>query len=131
MGKRQATFYEVSKFDADCIPHSTYCAYNFTVVPESSMFPTLCTAFLQGPDYLPAVTNGTCDNIAYTWTVNKLAEGGLNLTIKTPFNARLDLTGVHAIAADEIELENNGAVRTQHYIGAANFTVPITGTPSS
>ncbi|KAI0006853.1 hypothetical protein F4779DRAFT_594822 [Xylariaceae sp. FL0662B] len=135
---RQATFYTVSNFTASCIPHSVMCSYDFDVVAESSMFPTNCSAFVQGPDLLPAIPPTECDNPAYTWSATPEGEGeqdgsgsgsgsGITLRVSTPFNARINITGIYTIPADQLVVEQNGASSSQRYTGPSEFTLPVTG----
>ena len=77
---------------------------------------------LQGPDLLPAVEPTGCENIAYSWSVAAL-EGSLELTVTSPLDEEKNLTGVHAIGKDQLEIENHGSVITQYYKGPRNFTI--------
>ncbi|KAK9421424.1 hypothetical protein SUNI508_05659 [Seiridium unicorne] len=124
--KKQAQEVAIGTFYADCIPHSVNCAYNFTLTSDPVLGASHCGAFLPGPDQLPEVKDGSCpDNVAYTWSTTKTAEGGLDFAIWYPFNSRSNITFCHSITADEITTENNGAVSTQHYTGPANFTASV------
>ncbi|KAI0171448.1 hypothetical protein BJ166DRAFT_589515 [Pestalotiopsis sp. NC0098] len=124
--KKQALEYGIGNFYADCIPHSTFCSYNFTVISDPVLPPSHCGAFLQGPDQLPDVEDGSCpDNVAYTWSATTTTEGGLDFAIWYPFNSRSNITYCHSIPASQIVTENNGAVSTQHYRGPANFTASV------
>ncbi|KAI1079811.1 hypothetical protein F5B20DRAFT_153160 [Whalleya microplaca] len=124
---RQATYYTVSNFTASCIPHSVMCSYGFDVVSESSTFPTNCSAFLQGPDRLPAVPATPCDNTAYTWSATPSDSDGLTLRVSVPFNSRTNITGIYTIPADQFVIEQNGASSSQRYTGPAEFKLPVTG----
>jgi hypothetical protein len=91
-----------------------------------------CGAFLQGPDELPNVTDGSCpDNVAFTWSMTKTTNGSLDFAIWYPFNARSNITYCHTIPASQITTQNNGAVSTEHYTGPANFTASIFDCPSA
>ncbi|KAF3013553.1 hypothetical protein G7054_g6734 [Neopestalotiopsis clavispora] len=124
--KKQALDYPIGNFVASCIPHSTYCSYNFTVTSDPVLSPSHCGAFIQGPDVLPNVTDGSCpDNVAYTWSATRTTDGGLDFAIWYPFNSRSNITYCHSIAASEIVTENHGAVSDERYVGPANFTASV------
>ncbi|KAH8671447.1 hypothetical protein BX600DRAFT_510119 [Xylariales sp. PMI_506] len=125
--KRQSTSLAIGTFDADCIPHSTLCSYNFTVVDDPSLPASHCGAFLaSNSNLLPNVTDGSCpDNVAYTWTITSTSSGGLDFSIGYPFNSRSNITYCHSIAASELTVQNDGASVSQHYTGAANFTATV------
>ncbi|KAK7755718.1 hypothetical protein SLS62_002330 [Diatrype stigma] len=121
--KKQSTEIQIGAFTASCVPHSVMCNYAFEVTSDPSLSPSHCSAFVQGPDSLPAVANGACpDNVAYTWSIDKVEAGGLNFKISFPFNARSNITYCHSIAADELTVDDNGSVQDQRYTGPANFT---------
>ncbi|KAI1847022.1 hypothetical protein JX266_006897 [Neoarthrinium moseri] len=125
--KKQSLTAPIGNFYADCIPHSTFCAYNFTITSDPALPASHCGAFLQGPDQLPEVKDGDCpDNSAYTWSITKTTDGGLDFGIWYPFNSRSNITYCHSITADQITTQNNGAVSTQHYTGPGNFTASVT-----
>ncbi|KAI0128379.1 hypothetical protein BJ170DRAFT_325495 [Xylariales sp. AK1849] len=117
---RQTTSYEVTKFYANCIPHSTFCDYQFVLNAVTN-----CTAFLQGPDYLPAVPLQGCEDPAYSFAVALTEGSGLDLTITSvsASDPAANLTGTYAITADELVVTDNGAVQDQNYVGSQNFTV--------
>lgn len=77
---------------------------------------------LQGPDLLPAVEPTGCEDIGYTWSVAPL-DGSLALTVTSVLDEKNNLTGIHMIAKDQLEMENHGAVITQYYKGPQNFTI--------
>ncbi|KAI0106885.1 hypothetical protein F4814DRAFT_72674 [Daldinia grandis] len=123
--RRQAQNYGIANFAADCIPHSTYCAYNFNVISDPIFSPDVCSAFVQGPDVLPEITEGKCNNTAYTWSTTKTPDGSIDFAIWYAFNSRSNITYCHTIPASQITTQNNGAVSTQHYTGPRNFTASI------
>ncbi|KAI1463140.1 uncharacterized protein F4812DRAFT_285316 [Daldinia caldariorum] len=127
--RRQVQNRDIVNFAADCIPHSTFCSYNFNVVTESFFPLDTCSAFVQGPDNLPEITEGKCNNTAYTWSTTKSSDGGLKFAIWYPFNSRSNITYCHTIPASQIVTQNNGAVSTQHYTGPRNFTASIFDCP--
>ncbi|MCI2467529.1 hypothetical protein KC271_14880, partial [Listeria monocytogenes] len=56
--KRQAQAQYISGFKAACVPHSTFCNYEFGVTSQPGTIPpSECAAHLQGPDYLPEVVD--------------------------------------------------------------------------
>ncbi|KAI0133930.1 hypothetical protein BJ170DRAFT_607987 [Xylariales sp. AK1849] len=124
--ERQDQSTPIGSFSADCIPHSTECAYNFTVTLDPGLPLTHCGAFLQGPDQLPDVTEGSCpDNVAYTWSITKTTTDSLNFALWYPISSRSNVTYCHTILPEDITTENDGAVSTQHYTGPANFSASI------
>ncbi|KAI1761972.1 hypothetical protein GGR53DRAFT_522017 [Hypoxylon sp. FL1150] len=130
--KREATSFNVTDFSASCIPHSLLCTYEFSVItiptsasPSGNETPAKCELMLQGPDILPAVNMTGCEGLAYSWAVDKM-DGGLRLNVTTPQDSHTNYTGSYAIAADQLVIEQNGAVVDQRYNGSANFEVPIT-----
>ncbi|KAK6209414.1 hypothetical protein LQW54_006267 [Pestalotiopsis sp. IQ-011] len=108
--------YSVTDFYASCIPHSTLCSYQFEVDAATN-----CTLLLPGPDILPAVALTGCEDPAYSWSVATTDDGGLELSITTAATAG-NLTGVHDIESDELEIQNNGATSSQLYTGPLDFT---------
>ncbi|KAJ5470146.1 hypothetical protein N7530_007503 [Penicillium desertorum] len=129
---RQALNLGIGKFHADCIPHSTYCSYDFTVTSDPVLPESHCNAFIQGPDQLPSISEGSCrDNAAYTWSVTDKEDGGLDFAIWYPFNSRSNITYCHSIPASQINTENNGTVQTEHYKGPVNFTAAVFDCPSA
>lgn len=100
-------------------PHS----YNFEVISDPVLSPSHCDAFLQGPDNLPPVEDGSCkDNVAYTWSIDTTEQGGLDFKIWYPFNSRSNITYCHSIPAYQLTIDDGGSVQTQRYTGPANFT---------
>ncbi|ORY67528.1 uncharacterized protein BCR38DRAFT_337589 [Pseudomassariella vexata] len=131
--RRQAQTYPIADFSADCIPHSNYCShsYNFTVNSDPSLSPSHCSAFVQGPDQLPAVEEGTCsDNVGYTWSIEPTSDGGLDFAIWYAFNARSNITYCASIPASQITTETDGTANTQHYTGPKNLTASISECPA-
>lgn len=127
---RQVMDLAIGEFHADCIPHSTYCSYDFTVTSDPVLPASHCDAFIQGPDQLPNIDDGSCkDNVAYTWSVTGKDDGGLDFAIWYAFNSRSNITYCHSIPASQINVENNGAVQTEHYKGPLNFTAAVTDCP--
>jgi hypothetical protein len=129
LAPRQRPTLAITDFTADCIPHSVTCTYGFTVNSDPSLpaGASTCGLTLNGPDKLPDVAEGTCeDNLAYHWSVARDAEtGGLDFSIWYPFNSRINATYCHAIAPADLEIVNGGAVQTEHYVGAKEFEVSI------
>ncbi|RYP07678.1 hypothetical protein DL764_002362 [Monosporascus ibericus] len=126
MQKKQAQEYKIVDFVASCIPHSTYCSYDFKVNHDPIFEPDHCEAFVQGPDNLPSIEEGKCpDNPAFTWSTDRTQDGGLDFKIWYAFNSRSNITYCHSIPASDISSENNGAVTTERYTGPSEFPVTI------
>lgn len=100
-------------------------SYNFNVITDPIFPLDSCSAFVQGPDVLPEITEGKCNNTAYTWSTTKAPDGSIDFAIWYPFNARSNITYCHTIPTSQITTQNNGAVSTQHYTGPRNFTASI------
>ncbi|TLS28085.1 hypothetical protein PpBr36_00071 [Pyricularia pennisetigena] len=121
---RQQAFF-VKGFKAACVPHSVRCQYSFNITSDPQLFPegTRCEATLNGPDKLPAVTQQPCDN---TWKFDvKPQDGGLYLAAFLPINSRVNQDYCHKIPADQLVVDDNGAVQTQRYNGPTDFQVSI------
>ena len=104
----------------------TRYSYSFEVISDPSLPASHCEAFVQGPDYLPEIKDGSCsDNVAYTWSVDKVADGGLDFKIWYAFNSRSNITLCHGIGADQLTVDDNGSVQDQRYSGPANFSASI------
>lgn len=123
----------INDFVAACVPHSTYCNYRFGVTPEPGIVPaTQCMAHLQGPDRLPEIVDrNDCNltvgipNPAYHWSLMKTPEGGLAFKVWFPFNSRSNLTFCYNICAEDLVIDNNGAVQTQRYKGYDTFKMDL------
>ncbi|KAI0376879.1 hypothetical protein F5Y04DRAFT_195164 [Hypomontagnella monticulosa] len=130
---RQANSFSVSNFSASCIPHSVMCSYAFAVItnPESTApsghpDPVQCGLMLQGPDYLPPVNlTGCSEGAPYSWAVAVNQDRSLQLSVTTPHDSHSNYTGVYDLPADELVVEQHGAVMTQRYTGPAAFEVPL------
>jgi hypothetical protein len=100
------------------------CSYQFTVDAATN-----CTAFLQGPDYLPAVELTGCADPTYSWAMATTDDrSALTLTITTvsTADAASNVTLTHAITSDELTITNGGSVQTQSYVGSKEFSVDTT-----
>jgi len=128
--KRQVfPVFDVTDFEAGCVPHSTQCIYSFKVKQHASMETegVSCRAQVTAdvPNRLPAVSEGTCEESSRTWKIVKSASEPVNLSlfVSQPISPISNTTGVHTIQADELAIttpENpNGAV--QYYTGATSF----------
>ncbi|KAJ1323030.1 hypothetical protein MN608_11884 [Microdochium nivale] len=128
--KRQdSPVFDVTDFEASCIPHSSQCKYSFKVKQHASMETegVSCSALVtaDGLNILPAVPEGTCEQSSRTWTIIKSVSKPSNLAlfVSQPISPSSNITGVHTIQADELAIstpENpNGAV--QSYIGCPEF----------
>ncbi|KAK7952785.1 uncharacterized protein PG986_008513 [Apiospora aurea] len=122
----------INGFQAACVPHSTFCNYEFGVSSQPGVVPpTQCSAHVQGPDYLPALqdqndcTVGNGTNYAYHWSIEKTAAGGLDFTVWYPLNSRSNITFCHEIEGKDLKVDNNGAVQTQRYAGPQYFKMDI------
>ncbi|KAI1500353.1 hypothetical protein F5X99DRAFT_386840 [Biscogniauxia marginata] len=124
----QASFYNVTDFHASCIPHSLFCSYEFDVVAESSTSPTNCSLMLLGPDSLPPVGQTGCEDPAYSWSV-AVSNGTIALSVTTPLNGRMNLTGTHIVPTNQLIRVQNGASVSQRYNGPTSFTMNTVGTP--
>ena len=100
-------------------------SYSFGVIQAGNgeTTPVECTAFLasDGLGTLPPVTDGTCKESSRTWTVEKVEDGSLTLTVTQQVTPSSFQSGYHAIGSDEIVLEQTGASQQQRYTGPAEF----------
>ncbi|KAJ1323794.1 hypothetical protein MN608_11045 [Microdochium nivale] len=122
--RKQAPTKAIGAFKAACIPHSVMCSYSFEVTSDPSLPPSHCSEFLAGPDRLPAVEDGKCvDNAAYTWTVARSADKGLDFTISYPLNSRSNITYCHQLPGSNFVIDDNLSVQTERYTGPEEFEV--------
>lgn len=103
-------------------PHS----YDFTVFQpgsgETAATGVTCSKLVTSDGgNLPAVTDGTCTNSSRTWTVAKLADGGLEFTVSQQVTPSSFQTASHDIPATELVTETTGASTQQRYTGAETF----------
>ena len=125
--KRQDNIvFDVTDFQASCVPHSAQCNYSFKVKQHASMetegVDCAATGIADAGNRLPAIQEGTCGQSSRTWKIVKSTDG-LALFVTQPITPGSNITGVHQINNSELEVttpENpNGAV--QRYAGAAEF----------
>ncbi|KAL8372499.1 hypothetical protein RB595_002026 [Gaeumannomyces hyphopodioides] len=123
---RQYPLLYVSNYTAACTPHSVRCHYSFGVQsqPILGWTPTKCDITLNGPDMLPEVNETACEQ-SYRFGVKKAADGGLDLTVWLRANSRVDQDYCHHIPADQLVVDDNGAVQTQRYTGPTDFEVVV------
>ncbi|KAH7024476.1 uncharacterized protein B0I36DRAFT_352706 [Microdochium trichocladiopsis] len=120
--------FDVSSFEASCVPHSSQCIYSFKLAKSGTgeTEGVSCSAYVTADsgNTLPAVENGTCEQSSRTWKIVKSTDG-LALFASQQVTPASNVTGVHQINNSELEIttpENpNGAV--QQYIGAPAFTL--------
>lgn len=129
--------YDVTDFEASCIPHSSQCNYSFKVKQHASMETTgvSCSAQVTADagNTLPAVTDGVCEESSRTWKIVKSVSRPFNLALYViqPTSPSSNTTGVHTIQNDELQttqnpVNPNGDVQT--YIGPKAFSLLEPGT---
>ncbi|KAJ1323225.1 hypothetical protein MN608_11371 [Microdochium nivale] len=119
--------YQVSDFQASCVPHSGQCNYTFGVMVPNSMdqSPIRCTGSgLAGVgSTLPESAEGTCENSSRTFKVVRNA-GGLSISVSAPVSPISNTVGTYEIPASDLartvdEVNPNGSV--EFYKGPKNF----------
>lgn len=127
--RQESPVFDVTDFQASCVPHSTQCNYSFKVKQHASMETegVSCSAQVtaDGLNRLPAVTDGTCEGSSRTWTIVKSVSEPVNLAlfVNQPVTPSSNTTGVHTIEADELAITTpeNPIGAVQYYKGPASF----------
>lgn len=128
---RQVSPENITGFKASC--DATRCEYAFGVTNDPSFSPNQCSKSLPASETLPAViaknsckvVNSDTINYAYTWSMAKTDEGGLSFELWWPLSSRTNLTYCHEIKPVDLVTETNGDVKTQRYVGPADFQMPF------
>ncbi|KAI1412205.1 hypothetical protein F5Y13DRAFT_200190 [Hypoxylon sp. FL1857] len=123
ISQRESTVFSVSDFSAGCIPHSTQCAYGFSVIQPGTMetTPVNCSALVQGAGgLLPDVKDAPCKESSRTFSVTRSADG-LTLSVSQPVTPSSNQTGSHLIPNDELVTSNQPNAFVQSYAGPRSF----------
>ena len=120
------TLYDVTEFQASCVPHSAQCNYSFKVKQHASMetngVSCSATGVADAGNTLPAITGGTCVDSSRTWKIVKSTDG-LALFVSQQISPASYSEGVHQINNSELEIVTspnpNGNI--QRYAGPADF----------
>ncbi|KAF4959049.1 hypothetical protein FGADI_1927 [Fusarium gaditjirri] len=118
--------FEVKDFTASCVPHSTFCNYEFKVIQPGTMetweHPVHCSAHVQSANYLlPDVKNAKCgDNSSRTFSI-KRSKKGLTFTVSQPVSPISDTVGKHFIPNKQLWQSKEPNAEIQAYKGPKNF----------
>ncbi|KAF4336916.1 22kda glyco [Fusarium beomiforme] len=118
--------FEVKDFTASCIPHSTFCDYDFKVIQPGTMetwkTPVHCSAHVQSPNYLlPDVKHAKCgDDSSRVFSV-KRSKKGLTLYISQPVSPISDTVGKHFIPNKQLWQSKTPNAEIQAYKGPKEF----------
>ncbi|KAF9777957.1 hypothetical protein IL306_004301 [Fusarium sp. DS 682] len=117
--------YEVKHFTASCVPHSTFCNYDFDVIQAGTMetwkSPVHCSAHVQSANYLlPNVKNAECRDSSRTFSV-KRSKKGLTLYVSQPVSPISHTVGKHFIPNKELWQSKTPNAEIQKYKGPKHF----------
>ncbi|KAF5625603.1 22kda glycoprotein [Fusarium sp. NRRL 52700] len=117
--------YEVKDFTASCVPHSTFCNYEFKVIQSGTMenwkTPVHCSAHVQSKNYLlPDVEDADCKDSARSFSI-KRSKKGLKFTISEPVSVISDTVGEHFIPNKQLWQSKEPNAEIQVYKGPKDF----------
>ncbi|EPE05342.1 22kda glycoprotein [Ophiostoma piceae UAMH 11346] len=123
LSARSDTVFDVTEFEAGCIPHSSQCRYSFGVVQANNgeTIPVQCVllATANGGD-LPNVTDAPCTDSSRTFSVVRGTEG-LTLTVSQPVSPASNETGSHLLAASDLVTATQPNAEVESYEGPTSF----------
>ncbi|KAL7621480.1 hypothetical protein AAE478_008803 [Parahypoxylon ruwenzoriense] len=114
--------FNIYNFTASCIPHSFFCAMDFSVetAPEAPI--VKCSFWGPGPDRLPRIPLSGCNNSEVSFSFGG-REGCHPLTVVAVLAPGKNLTGTYYIPDSDIVVEDRGSVQTERYDGPATLTI--------
>ncbi|RKL21583.1 hypothetical protein BFJ68_g1895 [Fusarium oxysporum] len=117
--------YEVKDFTASCVPHSTFCNYEFKVIQSGSMetwkTPVHCSAHVQSANYLlPDVKDAKCKDSSRTFSV-KRSKKGLTFSVSQPVSPISNTVGKHFIPNKQLWQSKEPNAEIQAYKGPKDF----------
>ncbi|ENH66966.1 hypothetical protein FOC1_g10004597, partial [Fusarium oxysporum f. sp. cubense race 1] len=117
--------YEVKDFTASCVPHSTFCNYEFKVIQSGSMetwkTPVHCSAHVQSANYLlPDVKDAKCKDSSRTFSV-KRSKKGLTFSVSQPVSPISNTAGKHFIPNKQLWQSKEPNAEIQAYKGPKDF----------
>ncbi|GKT67153.1 22kDa glycoprotein [Colletotrichum tofieldiae] len=123
ISKRDVAF-NVSNFFAQCLPHSTQCLVDFTVVQLDTMetisveCKTVISANTDGT--LPDIKEAACTESSHTFDLVR-GPAGIILTVSQPVSPNSNRIGSHLLPSSDFVISQEPNAVTESYVGPAGF----------
>ncbi|KAK1976332.1 hypersensitive response-inducing protein [Colletotrichum cereale] len=129
INKREVKW-EVSKFGANCIGHSTQCSVGFTVIqPQNGEFiGTQCDVRVSaipgagGPNVIPDIFDAKCTNSSRTFNLVR-SEEGLTLSVAQQISVVSFRNGTHLLPSSDFKITNEPNAWVEAYTGPDAFNL--------